>query len=116
MRVITVGHSTDSRAIVEGTIPTPDPCPQWEHASVLFGWMGGVLPQTDFFSGWASRESMCRLRAHLNELEKAKQLFLLEQRVLGHFPQLQSCFPIIFPFLGSRASPLFTEFISFAIS
>ena len=92
--------------------------------SSLGGWVG-VLPQTDFFSGWASREYMCRLRAHLNELEQAKQIFLWEQRVLGHFPHLQilghfphlqSCSPIIFPFLGSRASPLFTEFISSAIS
>lgn len=42
MRVITVGHCTDSPAM-EGTIPTPDPCPKGEHASVLFGWMGGGI-------------------------------------------------------------------------
>lgn len=56
MRVMTVGHSTDSPAIVEGTIPTQIPAPNWSMLQSSMGGWVGVLPQTDFFSGWASKQ------------------------------------------------------------
>lgn len=50
-------------------------------------------------------EHIRRLRTHLNKLKQAKQMFLWEQGILGHFTDLQSCFPIILPFSGRQSLP-----------
>ena len=73
--------------------------------SSLGGWVG-VLPQTDFFSGWASREYMCRLRAHLNELEQSKANIPLGAESFRAFPSSTDF----------RAFPSSTELLSYYFS